>query len=87
MDNKSETTQTETRPLRRKEAAAYIQNTHGVPCSPNTLAKLASVGGGPAFRKASRFPLYSRSDLDAWVQGKMSALVRSTSELAASVSA
>lgn len=87
MDENPETTAIDSRPLRRGEAAVYITQTHGIPCSPNTLAKLASVGGGPAFRKASRFPLYSRADLDAWVQGKMSALVRSTSELSASANA
>ncbi len=71
------------RPLRRDEAAAYITDTHGLPCSPKTLAKYASVGGGPAFRKGGRIPLYDRTDLDAWALAKMSPKVRSTSELAA----
>ena len=33
-----------------------------------TLAKLACVGGGPCFRKAGRWPLYSPADLDAWAR-------------------
>ena len=70
--------------LRREAAAEYITETHGYPCSPKTLAKLACIGGGPAFRRASRFPLYAQSDLDEWVRSKMSPLVRSTSELSSS---
>lgn len=56
---------------RWKEAANYVQESCGIPCSPNWLAKLASVGGGPLFRKAGRFPLYSRTDLDAWANARM----------------
>lgn len=69
------------RPLRRSEAAAYVTSTHGMPCSPHTLAKLAVIGGGPVFRKAGPFPLYDRADLDAWVRGKLGPRVRSTSEM------
>src|ERR1700730_17869960 len=36
--------------LRRNEAAAYVQETHGIPCAPKTLAKYAVIGGGPIFR-------------------------------------
>jgi hypothetical protein len=68
--------------LQRTEAAAYIRETYGVPCSPKTLAKLACVSSdGPPFRKASRTPLYSRTDLDAWAQARIGPRVRSTSEL------
>jgi hypothetical protein len=72
------------RPLRRSEAAQYISETYGFSCSEKTLAKLACVGGGPAFRKAGRIPLYAASDLDDWAHSKMSPLVRSTSELSRS---
>ena len=44
----------------------------GVPCSRQTLAKWATIGGGPLFRKAGRFPLYEVSDLDAWVLNSVS---------------
>jgi hypothetical protein len=45
--------------LRRTEAATYITDTYGIPCSPKTLAKLACVSSdGPPFRLAGRFPLF-----------------------------
>lgn len=68
--------------LRRTEAADYIQETFGIPCSPKTLAKLAVIGmEGPAFRRAGRWPLYSKSDLDEWASAKIGPLVRSTSQM------
>jgi hypothetical protein len=67
---------------RRVEAAKYVEETFGIPCSPKTLAKLAVVGGGPAFRKAGPYPLYADADLDGWALGKLSKRVNSTSELA-----
>jgi hypothetical protein len=73
----------EGRLLRRKDAAAYVQDRYGFPCSPKTLAKLACVSSdGPPFRKAGRTPLYPQTGLDAWAQRKLGPLVRSTSELA-----
>jgi hypothetical protein len=71
------------RHARRNEAATYIETTYGIPCSPKTLAKWACIGGGPAFRKAGRIPLYPFSGLDAWAQSKLGPLVRSTSEVSA----
>ena len=67
--------------LRRNEAAAYVQETHGIPCAPKTLAKYAVIGGGPIFRKSGKFPLYEPPDLDEWAESKLSKPVRSTSEL------
>ena len=70
--------------LRRTEAAAYVTETYGIPCSPKTLAKLACVSSdGPPFRLAGRFPLYPTSGLDAWARSKIGPLVRSTSEVRA----
>jgi hypothetical protein len=67
--------------LRRTEAASYVTNTYGIPCSPKTLAKLACVSSdGPPFRLAGRFPLYSKSSLDNWALAKIGPVVRSTSE-------
>lgn len=71
---------TSSRLLRRTEAASYVERTYGIPCTQKTLAKLAVVGGGPAYRKAGPFPLYSGSDLDAWAKAKLGPLVRTTSE-------
>jgi hypothetical protein len=49
--------------LRRSDAATYITERYGFPCSRQWLAKLAVIGGGPAFRKAGRYPLYEPSEL------------------------
>jgi hypothetical protein len=68
--------------LRRTEAAQYITENYGFPCSPKTLAKIACINSdGPPFRLAGRFPLYPVSGLDAWAQSKIGPLVRSTSEV------
>lgn len=70
--------------LRRAEAAQYITERYGFPCSPKTLAKLACVTSeGPPFRLAGRFPLYPISGLDNWALSKIGPLVRSTAEAAA----
>ena len=67
--------------LRREQAARYIVETYNVPCSRNTLAKLACVSSeGPPFRLAGRFPLYPIPGLDACAQSKIGPLVRSTSQ-------
>jgi hypothetical protein len=47
------------------------------------LAKLVVVGGGPAYRKAGKFPLYEPDDLDEWALAKLSPKVRSSSEFRA----
>ena len=67
--------------MRRADAARYIREAYGIPCVTTTLAKYACIGGGPAFRKAGKFPIYSRDDLDAWAEQRLGKLVRSTSEL------
>ena len=67
--------------FRRAEAARYLREAYGIPCAPATLAKLACIGGGPAYRKAGKFPIYAREDLDAWAKSRLSKPVRSTSEL------
>jgi hypothetical protein len=63
--------------LTRKQAAEYI-NAMGFPCSVKTLAKYACLGGGPEFRKFSRFVRYETHALDAWVEEKLSAPMRVT---------
>jgi hypothetical protein len=67
--------------LRRKEAAEFVRDNWGLPCAAQTLAKLAVVGGGPVFRKAGRYPLYSPEDLDSWAKGRIGNPRRSTSEV------
>jgi hypothetical protein len=72
------------RDMTRCEAAQYTTD-HWFPCSPKTLAKLAVIGGGPAFRKAGRVPLYNEASVDAWAASKIGPLVHSTTELAVSL--
>jgi len=57
--------------LRRADAASYISERYGFPCSRQWLAKLAVIGGGPLFRKAGRFPIYAPADLDVWARQRM----------------
>lgn len=66
----------------RNEAANYLTS-HGFKISALTLAKMATVGGGPTFYKFGRRVFYDTSDLDLWVEERISAPRRSTSEVAA----
>jgi hypothetical protein len=72
--------------LRRKEAAAYLQETYRF-CSRKTLDKIASVGGGPAFRKIGRIVVYEKGELDRWATEKMGEPRLSTSDLRGKVKA
>lgn len=65
--------------LRRADAAAYLQERYGVGTT-GTLAKLAVVGGGPRFRLLGRFPVYTRDDLDAWMNSRLSGPATNTAE-------
>lgn len=68
--------------LDRPGAAAYIKS-KGLPVSPGTLRKYATVGGGPKFRKFGRSVVYDPADLDAWIASRLSPPIASTSERAA----
>jgi hypothetical protein len=67
------------RRLNRKEAAEYLTNL-GYKTAPATLAKLASVGGGPVFESFGRRPLYKSEELRNWAQARCSGPRRSTSD-------
>jgi hypothetical protein len=71
---------TSKRMYRRKEAAAYITKRFGLPVASTTLAKLAVLGGGPAFHKAGHYPLYPADCLDDWATAKIGKRVASTAE-------
>lgn len=66
--------------LRRIDVPAYLASKHGIDIAVSTLAKLATVGGGPAMQYSGRIPLYRLSDLDEWAERKLSRPVYSTSE-------
>ena len=66
--------------LSRKEASAYLTEI-GFHTTYKTLGKLATIGGGPKFRKFGKTQVvYDVADLDAWVAEQLSAPVHSTSE-------
>lgn len=65
----------------RREATHYLRIAHGVVRTETTLAKYASLGGGPKFHKAGRRQvLYAREDLDAWAIAVRGKAISSTSE-------
>lgn len=68
--------------LRRSEAAEYLKRKYGA-YTVETLAKLAVTGGGPPFRRFSRFPVYLPEELDAWAASRTTKSVTKTCELAA----
>jgi hypothetical protein len=68
--------------LRRADAAAYVTDHYGFPCSRQWLAKLAVLGGGPVFRKAGRYPIYCPDDLDRWAQARIGPAQHSTTDAA-----
>jgi hypothetical protein len=72
------------RKLRRKAASKYLHDVHGVERAPSTLAKYAVIGGGPVFQRMGRDPVYTPVNLDKWVASKLSAPMRSTSDVASS---
>jgi len=60
----------------RENAAAYI-NSLGLKITKGTLQKMATVGGGPTYRRFGKYAVYLISDLDAWVAFKLSAPMHS----------
>jgi hypothetical protein len=68
--------------LRRKQAGEYLKSKFGFG-SERTLAKLACVGGGPEFRKASNAALYEPAKLDEWAFAQIGRPQRSTSDVEA----
>jgi hypothetical protein len=46
----------------------------------STLAKLATIGGGPPYELFGRWPVYLEAQLDKWVEDRLSDLKSSTSD-------
>ena len=65
--------------LDRRQAAAFL-TARGYRTAPATLAKLASIGGGPTFQSFGRKPLYREADLLAWAEARTTGPRRSTSD-------
>lgn len=66
--------------LRRADVPTYLASKHGIDIAVSTLAKMATIGGGPTMQYSGRIPLYSIAELDAWADRRLSKSVRSTSE-------
>lgn len=67
--------------LKRSEAPEYLYAKHGIKRTASTLAKLACVGGGPAFRKdGAKYVVYDLTELDRWAEEILGAPLRTTSD-------
>jgi hypothetical protein len=74
------------RPLSRQEASQYLLEHHGVRRAPGTLAKLASQGGGPKYRRAGlRQVMYEPPHLDEYAKSIATAPAANSKEHAARV--
>lgn len=69
----------ETKSFKNREQAADYLTSQGLPVAKTTLQKLATVGGGPVYRRFGKFAVYLTDDLDAWAAQKLSAPRCSTS--------
>jgi len=67
--------------LDRREAAEHL-TARGLRVSKSTLQKWATTGGGPAYRRFGLRAVYTRSDLDAWAEAKLTAPRCSTAKAA-----
>ena len=66
--------------MRRRQASEYLLAVHGISLSPGRLASLAVTGGGPAYRKDGRYPLYEQTSLDSFALARLGPLRQSTSD-------
>ena len=70
---------TSERRFNRRQAADYLTD-QGFPIAATTLAKYASVGGGPVFESFGRRPLYRPDDLMGWARERSTGPRRSTAD-------
>lgn len=68
-------------PLLNRRAAAERIKGRGIPTEASTLAKLASIGGGPSMRKFGRRVFYEAQALEAWIDEKLTVPRKSTSDV------
>jgi hypothetical protein len=59
------------RGMRTEEAAFYLTEGRGVLTSAGHLRNLRVSGGGPAFRLAGRYPIYTIASLDAYADRRI----------------
>jgi hypothetical protein len=65
--------------LRRREAGEYLKSRYGF-CSPKSLGKLATLGGGPEYHKAGPAVVYAVPKLDEWALAQLSGPCQSTTD-------
>ena len=58
--------------LDRAEAAQHLSE-RGLSITKNTLQKMATTGGGPAYQRFGNRAVYTVAALDAWVKAKLTA--------------
>ena len=71
------------RPLRTDEAAFYLTHGCGDPISKGELANRRVNGGGPAFHRAGRWPVYTIAALDKYAEKRLGPELKTTSSRAA----
>ena len=71
------------RSLSRREASDYLLERWGIRHAPGTLATLACVGGGPAYRLARKLAIYEPPALDEYAKRIISAPAVTRTEHAA----
>ncbi len=64
--------------LSRKEASEYLESL-GLTIAPATLAKYATIGGGPKYYSYNRQAKYAKADLDSWAARRLGEPKDSTS--------
>jgi len=67
--------------LPRAKVSEFIESEFGISVSPKTLSKLATIGGGPVYRKFGNRAFYEKHALRDWVHQKLSAPKKSSSNL------
>jgi hypothetical protein len=67
--------------LLTRGATADALTENGYPMKPATLATKATRGGGPPYRRFGAVALYRWGEALQWAQSRLSAPIRSTSEL------
>ena len=76
------------RPLTRREAAEYLLEKHGIHHSATTLAKMASQGNGPPYRKIrDKNVIYDPPVLDEYAKAVTSKSAKHSTEHAAAQAA
>jgi hypothetical protein len=67
--------------LTRIEAADYVRDHFGIPCTTHSLANYAKIGCGPRYHRAAGRAWYDPADLTAWIEERASEAMRRAREV------